>query len=133
MLSNSPSSDWIWSNKSLISFCSCSVKSLPSVSFNISCACWTFKISPGFNNLDNNEANKSAKSFLDELSISTGKKGKDVFLPLRIALSGLDSGPELDELAGLLGKDRVLERFDQARNIWRYLILWLQKRKISLP
>tara|TARA_B100001250_G_scaffold56613_1_gene43759 strand:+ start:13 stop:951 length:939 start_codon:yes stop_codon:yes gene_type:complete len=57
------------------------------------------------------------KSFLDELSISTGKKGKDVFLPLRIALSGLDSGPELDELAGLLGKDRVLERFDQARNI----------------
>ncbi len=57
------------------------------------------------------------KSFLHELSISTGKKGKDIFLPLRIALSGLDSGPELDELAGLLGKDRVLERFDQARNI----------------
>ena len=57
------------------------------------------------------------KSFLSKTSSSTGKKGKEIFLPLRIALSGLTSGPELDDLTKLLGKDRVLERFEQAANL----------------
>ena len=57
------------------------------------------------------------KSFLSKTSSSTGKKGKEIFLPLRIALSGLTSGPELDDLTELLGKDRVLERFEQAANL----------------
>jgi glutamyl-tRNA synthetase len=37
-------------------------------------------------------------------------KGKELFLPLRLALSGLDHGPELKMLLPLIGRTRVLQR-----------------------
>jgi glutamyl-tRNA synthetase len=40
----------------------------------------------------------------------TGRKGKELFLPLRLALTGLDHGPELKELLPLIGGERVLKR-----------------------
>ena len=39
-----------------------------------------------------------------------GYKGKDLFLPLRLALSGLDHGPELKKMLPLIGRERVLKR-----------------------
>ncbi len=41
---------------------------------------------------------------------ATGRKGKGLFLPLRMALTGLDHGPELKLLLPLIGRDRVLKR-----------------------
>jgi glutamyl-tRNA synthetase len=41
---------------------------------------------------------------------TTGKKGKDLFMPLRLALTGLDHGPELKVLLPLIGRDRALRR-----------------------
>lgn len=40
----------------------------------------------------------------------TGKKGKELFLPLRLALTGKEHGPELKELIPLLGIERTVKR-----------------------
>lgn len=44
------------------------------------------------------------------LRTATGRKGKDLFLPLRRALTGLDHGPEMAGLIYLIGRDRALQR-----------------------
>jgi len=41
----------------------------------------------------------------------TGKKGKDLFMPLRIALTGKEKGPELRYLLPLLSKDYIVKKF----------------------
>jgi glutamyl-tRNA synthetase len=41
---------------------------------------------------------------------ATGRKGKELFQPLRRALTGLDHGPELARLLPLIGRERVLAR-----------------------
>ena len=40
----------------------------------------------------------------------TGRKGKELFLPLREAFTGLSHGPEMKKLIQLLGRDKILER-----------------------
>jgi glutamyl-tRNA synthetase len=40
----------------------------------------------------------------------TGRKGKDLFMPLRRALTGMDHGPELPHLLLLIGPDKVRQR-----------------------
>ena len=44
------------------------------------------------------------------LKQETGRKGKQLFMPLRKALTGRERGPELADLLPLIGRDRVLER-----------------------
>lgn len=44
------------------------------------------------------------------LKDATGRKGKGLFLPLRMALTGLSHGPELKHLLPLIGRARVLKR-----------------------
>ena len=46
----------------------------------------------------------------DALKAATGRKGKRLFLPLRLALTGEDHGPELRDLLPLMGRDRAAER-----------------------
>jgi glutamyl-tRNA synthetase len=41
---------------------------------------------------------------------ATGLKGRALFMPLRLALTGLDHGPELAALLPLIGPERVRER-----------------------
>jgi len=41
---------------------------------------------------------------------ATGRKGRELFHPLRLALTGRDSGPELGLLLPLIGRERVLAR-----------------------
>lgn len=43
-----------------------------------------------------------------------GIKGKNAFMPLRLALTGSYSGPELYFLVTILEKDKVIERFNKA-------------------
>ena len=42
----------------------------------------------------------------------TGAKGKDLFMPLRAALTGKVHGPELDKVFAIIGKDAALKRFN---------------------
>jgi glutamyl-tRNA synthetase len=50
------------------------------------------------------------RSWTQSVQKTTGKKGKDLFMPLRLALTGLDHGPELKVLLPLIGRDRALRR-----------------------
>lgn len=50
------------------------------------------------------------KSWADAVKTETGRKGKDLFMPLRQALTGMDHGPELPVLLPLLGPDKVKSR-----------------------
>jgi glutamyl-tRNA synthetase len=51
------------------------------------------------------------------LKESTGRKGKALFHPLRLALTGRDSGPEMAGLLVRIGKDRALARLRAAAKI----------------
>jgi glutamyl-tRNA synthetase len=46
----------------------------------------------------------------DRLKASTGRKGRALFRPLRLALTGRESGPEMGPLLKLIGQQRALER-----------------------
>lgn len=50
------------------------------------------------------------KAWTSALKEETGRKGKTLFLPLRLALTGLHHGPELANLLPLLGRERALAR-----------------------
>jgi glutamyl-tRNA synthetase len=43
-------------------------------------------------------------------SAATGKKGRDLFHPLRLALTGCESGPEMKKLLPLIGRAKALAR-----------------------
>jgi glutamyl-tRNA synthetase len=49
------------------------------------------------------------KSAISEVQADTGVKGKALFKPVRIALTGSENGPELPAIAEILGKDKVIE------------------------
>lgn len=44
----------------------------------------------------------------------TGRKGRGLFMPLRLALTGSDHGPELKALLPLIGRERALDRLASA-------------------
>jgi glutamyl-tRNA synthetase len=50
------------------------------------------------------------KAWTDALKARTDRKGKSLFMPLRLALTGLDHGPELAALLPLIGRERALKR-----------------------
>jgi glutamyl-tRNA synthetase len=55
-------------------------------------------------------------SLTSALKQSSGRAGKGLFLPLRRALTGRDSGPEMAPLLMLIGKERTIERLRRAAN-----------------
>jgi glutamyl-tRNA synthetase len=52
------------------------------------------------------------KTWTDAVKSTTDRKGKTLFMPLRLALTGLDHGPELAALLPLIGRQKVLERLE---------------------
>ena len=54
---------------------------------------------------------------MKDLSSTSGKKGKELYQPIRISLTGQESGPKLDQLSTLLGKEKVIERLEKASKI----------------
>lgn len=48
------------------------------------------------------------------LKEQSGRKGKELFMPLRQALTGMSHGPEMDKMIYLLGRERVLRRLQRA-------------------
>ncbi|MDF2096213.1 glutamate--tRNA ligase [Aquibaculum arenosum] len=45
---------------------------------------------------------------------ASGRKGRQLFLPLRLALTGRESGPELKDLLPLIGREKARERLMSA-------------------
>lgn len=54
--------------------------------------------------------NSTWQEWTTQISKASGKKGKELFLPLRLALTGKTSGPELKDLLPLLSRDEILAR-----------------------
>jgi glutamyl-tRNA synthetase len=54
----------------------------------------------------------SWEKWTSDISRLTGKKGKELFLPLRIALTGLDYGPEMKLLLPIIGRLEVDRRIN---------------------
>jgi glutamyl-tRNA synthetase len=50
------------------------------------------------------------KTWTEALKLTTERKGKQLFMPLRQALTGLDHGPELAVLLPLIGRQKAMER-----------------------
>ena len=58
----------------------------------------------------------SIKASIKAVQKETGVKGKNLFMPIRVAVSGQMHGPELAETIMLLGKEKVLDHIKQATN-----------------
>jgi glutamyl/glutaminyl-tRNA synthetase len=56
-------------------------------------------------------------SFQSQLEEKTGRKGKDLFSPLRAGITGKTKGPELAKTIPLLGKERIIKRLKMALEI----------------
>ena len=54
------------------------------------------------------------RALTDEVKQATGRKGRELFHPLRLALTGRDSGPEMAGLVQRMGKGRAVERLTAA-------------------
>lgn len=50
------------------------------------------------------------KEWADAIKAATGRKGKELFMPLRQALTGMDHGPELGDLLPLIGPEKAKAR-----------------------
>ncbi|MDR7857797.1 glutamate--tRNA ligase [Tissierella sp.] len=53
-----------------------------------------------------------AKGFMKLIQKSTGVKGKNLFMPARVALTGTAHGPEFVNILILLGKENILKRIN---------------------
>lgn len=49
-------------------------------------------------------------AWINTLKTATGRKGRELFHPLRIALTGRENGPELRALLPLIGRERAFKR-----------------------
>ena len=54
------------------------------------------------------------RDWTDALKQASGRKGRALFMPLRLALTGEDHGPELRELLPLIGRARAEQRLQLA-------------------
>ena len=52
------------------------------------------------------------KEWTNAITVETGVKGKGLFMPLRHALTGRNSGPELAPLLAVIGRERILARLN---------------------
>ena len=53
------------------------------------------------------------KKMLKEIQKETGYKGKQLFMPIRAAVTGQTHGPDLNQTLFLLGREKVLRRIEQ--------------------
>jgi glutamyl-tRNA synthetase len=54
------------------------------------------------------------RALTDELKRTTGRKGRELFHPLRLALTSRESGPEMAGLVRAIGKERAIRRLEAA-------------------
>jgi glutamyl-tRNA synthetase len=54
------------------------------------------------------------RALTEELKRTSGKKGRELFHPLRLALTGRESGPEMAGLVSRMGRERAVRRLEAA-------------------
>ena len=54
--------------------------------------------------------------WIEAVKKQTGKKGRDLFHPLRMALTGLPDGPELKRLLPFIGREKAYKRLNGIRD-----------------
>ncbi len=54
------------------------------------------------------------RALTEELKRTSGKKGRELFHPLRLALTGRESGPEMAGLVARMGSERAVRRLEAA-------------------
>src|SRR5438067_8228090 len=54
------------------------------------------------------------RALTEQLKAATAKKGRELFHPLRLALTGRESGPEMAGLVHRMGKERAIRRLEAA-------------------
>ena len=54
------------------------------------------------------------RALTDEVKAATGKRGRELFHPLRLALTGRESGPEMAGLVAAMGRDKAVRRLEAA-------------------
>lgn len=59
--------------------------------------------------------NITFKELADAVKERTGAKGKELFMPLRIALTGQAHGPELAKLMAFMSSELIINRFEHVR------------------
>jgi glutamyl-tRNA synthetase len=59
------------------------------------------------------------KSICDDLKTKLNLTGKKLFMPLRVALTGEQNGPELVHIANLLGAEKMVQHFNHALDLVR--------------
>ena len=57
---------------------------------------------------------ESFKSVMGNVQNKTGIKGKELWMPVRSALTGTTEGPELPQVIQILGKHKILKYLEQA-------------------
>ena len=57
------------------------------------------------------------QAYIERLGRKTAKQGKQLFMPLRLALTGKNSGPALDQLLRLLGTEETIRRLSLASSL----------------
>lgn len=57
-----------------------------------------------------------AQNLFKELKTKTGVKGKALFMPVRVALTGQVHGPDLANIIEILGKDILIKRIEYTKN-----------------
>lgn len=70
------------------------------------------------NQLINNDINSQddVKALIKEVGNITGNKGKMLFMPIRIAISGKMHGPEIPNIITIFGKDNIINIIDNHLN-----------------
>ena len=63
-----------------------------------------------------NFTKETFKPFVNELINQVHLKGKDFYMPLRLALTGYEHGVEMYNILNILGKDEVLKRISEVRS-----------------
>ncbi|MBI2810800.1 MAG: hypothetical protein HYX67_08240 [Candidatus Melainabacteria bacterium] len=59
----------------------------------------------------------ACKKFVDKIGKELSIKGKDLYWPLRVALSGSTHGPDMGAMIAILGEKRVKARLESALNL----------------
>ena len=71
------------------------------------------------------------KAIMNEVKAKTGAKGKDLFHPVRIALTGSHSGPEFDKLIPIIEEGSRLDLPQQVLSVRERLAAFRAQAAIS--
>src|ERR1019366_1858215 len=71
------------------------------------------------------------KAIMNDVKAKTGAKGKDLFHPVRVALTGSHSGPEFDKLIPILEQGSQLDLPQHVMNVGERLAAFRAARGMS--